>query len=219
MRTHRTTLLAVTLFSLLLPIAAKAQEMGSNSPTTDQAPPPSPGPRGPMANLSEEERSRLKAAHDQAIRQNPGLEAAMEKARKDLHDAMVAADPSIEALLAKITPPRHEGGKGGRRGEGDWGRRHAPPGLANLTEPERAQLKAAHERIKNDPAMVAAHEAVKSATTPEERRAAHEALRQTSDAAMLKVDPTLQPILEKLHQKPGSPSASDDSSAMPQGNP
>jgi Spy/CpxP family protein refolding chaperone len=208
MKTQHATLLAATLLSLSFPLVAKAQEMTppDAAATNDAAPPPRPGPRGPMANLSEEERSRLKAAHDQAIRQNPGLEAAMEKARKDMHDAMLAADPSIEPLLAKIAPPKHWGeGKGGAHRDGD--KRHAPPGLANLTAQEREQLKTAHQAVKDDPSIVTAREAVKSATTPETRRAAHEALREASDAAMLKVDPTLQPILDKLHQKqqPSSP--------------
>lgn len=174
-----------------------------------------------MANLSEEERERLKAAHDQAIRQNPGLEAAMEKARKDMHDAMLAADPTIESILAKIAPPKHWGeGKGRVHRDGD--KRHAPPGLANLTDQERAQLKAAHAATKADPSINAAREALKSATTPEARRTAHEALRQASDAAMLKADPTLQPILEKLHQKPESPASSEvpsGSSGTTQGTP
>jgi hypothetical protein len=177
-----------------------------------------------MANLTEQEHAQLKAAHDKATQQNPALEEAMktahqsmEKARKEMHDAMIAIDPAVAAILAKIEPPKWGGqGKGqrggpGKGGDGYGGQRHAPPpGMANLTESERTQLKSAHEQIKSDPSVVAAHQALKSATTPEARHAAHETLRQAADAALLKVDYTLGPILEKLHQA-GPPSASSDS--------
>ncbi len=179
-----------------------------------------------MANLTEQERAQLKAAHDKATQQNPALEEAMktahqsmEKARKEMHDAMIAIDPAVAPILAKIEPPKWGGqGKGlrkelGKGGDGYGGQRHAPPpGMANLTEQERTQLKSAHEQIKSDPSVVAAHQALKSATTPEARHAAHETLRQAADAALLKVDSTLGPILEKLHQA-GPPAASSSASS------
>lgn len=176
-----------------------------------------------MANLDDQERAQLKAAHDTAIRQNPALEEAMkaahqamEKARKDLHDAMIAIDPSVEPILAKIEQPKWGQGKGKRGGVGKGAevpggqQRHLPPpGMANLTEQERVQLKSAHAQIKNDPSVAAARETLKSATTPEARRAAHETLRQAADAAMLKVDPTLGPVLEKLRQSAPLPAEGD----------
>jgi hypothetical protein len=177
-----------------------------------------------MANLSESERQQLKTAHDKVIQQNPSLEEAMkaahqamEKARKEMHDAMLAADPSIAPILAKIEPPKGEGKRGDGQPSGewkggkDWKHHGPPPGMANLTEQEREQLKAAHERVKNDPAVASAREALKTAATPEARRAAHEALKQASEAALLKVDPTLAPILEKLHQ--AAPAQSSSSAA------
>ena len=85
--------------------------------------------------------------------------------------------------------------------------------MANLTEQERTQLKSAHEQIKSDPSVIAAHQALKSATTPEARHAAHETLRQAADAALLKVDSTLGPILEKLHQAGPPPASSTTSSS------
>jgi hypothetical protein len=237
MKTLRNPSLLSLLLALSLPLAVTAQEVtSSNVPSGNQPPPPPPppplsrGPHGPMANLSEQERSQLKAAHDKATQQNPALEQAMkdarqamEKARKDLHDAMIAIDPSIAPILAKIEPPKwggHHKGPGGGPGNGEQssagGQHHAPPGMANLTEQERGQLKAAHDRIKNDPTVVSAREAMKSATTPEARREAHEALRQAADAALLKVDPSLGPILEKLHQDAPPP---PPSTASPQEQP
>jgi len=238
-KTLRNSVLPAVILALSLPVAVKAQEMtSSNAPSGNQPPPPPPAPRGPMAGLSEQERAQLKEAHDKATQQNPALEQAMkdahqamQKARKDLHDAMIAADPSIAPILAKIEPPKREGqrkGPGGGPGRGDQqspgGQHHAPPGMANLTEQERGQLKAAHERIKNDPSVVSARDALKTATTPEARHAAHEALRQAADAALLKIDPSLGPILQKLHQAgppPGgfgpcsAPAASPPDMTMP----
>lgn len=224
------------LFGLALALMAgfsshslSAQESNSTmSPANaDQsAPPPPPaggGGRGPMAGLSDQEKTQLKAAHDKAIQQNPALETAikaaretMDTARKEMHDAMVAIDPAVAPILAKMEPRKGEKSwKQGppTSGEGPGGRHHAPPGMANLTETERQQLKAAHEQVRQDPSVIAARQAMKSASTPEERKAAGEAMRQASDAAMLKVDPTLEPILDKLHQSPAPGSAPDSGEA------
>jgi Spy/CpxP family protein refolding chaperone len=61
--------------------------------------------------------------------------------------------------------------------------------LANLTEDERARLRAAHQKAMADPAVQAAREKLKQA-----RREFREILRP----ALLKADPSLQPILDKL---------------------
>jgi hypothetical protein len=61
--------------------------------------------------------------------------------------------------------------------------------LANLTEDERARLRAAHQKAMADPAVQAAREKLKQA-----RREFREVMRP----ALLKADPSIQPILEKL---------------------
>lgn len=61
--------------------------------------------------------------------------------------------------------------------------------LANLSEDERARLRAAHQKAMTDPAVQAAREKLKQA-----RREFREVLRP----ALLKADPSLQPILDKL---------------------
>ena len=61
--------------------------------------------------------------------------------------------------------------------------------LASLTEDERARLRAAHQKAMADPAVQAAREKLKQA-----RREFREVLRP----ALLKADPSIQPILEKL---------------------
>jgi len=61
--------------------------------------------------------------------------------------------------------------------------------LANLTEDERVRLRAAHQKAMADPAVQAAREKLKQA-----RREFREVMRP----ALLKADPSIQPILDKL---------------------
>jgi hypothetical protein len=70
--------------------------------------------------------------------------------------------------------------------------------LANLTEDERARLRAAHEKAMADPAVQAAREKLKQA-----RREFRDVLRP----ALLKADPSSQPILDKL--RPEKPERTD----------
>jgi hypothetical protein len=187
---------------------------GPEASPAGNARPELPPPHGPMANLTQEERHQLKAAHDRAIQLNPSIEEEMksahllmEKARKRMHDAMIAVDPSVAPILAKILPPRGERGEERGPGRQTPGGRHGPHGLGSLTEGERQQLLAARQKVKDDPSVAAARAAFQTAATPEARRMAGEGLRQAADAAMLRVDPSLGPILEKLAgEPPPSPS-------------
>jgi Spy/CpxP family protein refolding chaperone len=61
--------------------------------------------------------------------------------------------------------------------------------LANLTEEERGRLRAAHEKAMGDPAVQAAREKLQQA-----RREFREVMRP----ALLKADPSIQAILDKL---------------------
>jgi hypothetical protein len=60
---------------------------------------------------------------------------------------------------------------------------------ASLNEDERAKLKAAHHKAMEDPAVRAAHDRLKQA-----RREFRDVMRP----AILKADPSVQPILEKM---------------------
>ena len=98
------------------------------------------------------------------------------------------------------------------------GHYHKPPGggkdhekhdamLQNLTDAEKAQLKAANEKIKDDPQLVAAGKAVEDAQTKEAREAAAKAKHQLKRELLLKADPSIQPVLDKLTTPPGKPAA------------
>lgn len=60
---------------------------------------------------------------------------------------------------------------------------------ANLNEEERSRLKAAHQKAMADPAVQAARDKLRQA-----RREFREVMRP----ALLKADPTIQPILDKV---------------------
>jgi Spy/CpxP family protein refolding chaperone len=61
--------------------------------------------------------------------------------------------------------------------------------FANLTDDERTRLRNAHQKAMTDPAVQAARERLRQS-----RREFRELLRP----AMLKADPSIQPILDKL---------------------
>jgi hypothetical protein len=237
-----------------LSLSLKAQNINAPVQAAPLPPPPTPPPQGEhrsMANLSNTERTQVKAAYDKAIQQNPALDQKMkvahqlmEEARKSMHDAMIAADPSVEPILAKMMPPKwarkHEGSRGSPGARSGFASppaissqtnanarqylgHHEPAGMANLTESERQLLKSLHEQVKNDPAVIAAKEAKQSATTPEARHTAEEAMNQVMHDAMIKADPSVGPVLEKLRPTGGTgsggagqPSASQPAMPMDQ---
>ncbi|MEY2558029.1 MAG: hypothetical protein QOE34_1454 [Verrucomicrobiota bacterium] len=100
---------------LLVPTLAAALQFAP----TALAQPPADKPfkqfqerRARWANLNEEERSKLKAAHQKAM-QDPAVQAArdrLKQARRDFRDvmrpAMLKADPSIQPILDKIRADR-----------------------------------------------------------------------------------------------------------------
>jgi uncharacterized protein YhaN len=83
--------------------------------------------------------------------------------------------PSVLAQTPADKPARHQMERRAR-----W---------ANLNEEERSRLKAAHQKAMADPAVQAARDRLRQA-----RREFREVMRP----AMLKADPSIQPILDKV---------------------
>jgi hypothetical protein len=201
---------------------------GNPSPSGAIPPPPAGERHGPMGGLTEAEKAQVKAAHDKAIQQDPKLEQrmkearqALEAAKKALHDAMVKVDPTVEPVLAKMMPPPRPptqvSGSPSSAGTNPpviWTPSHhlPPPGLANLTDQERERIKALHEQVRNDPSVMSAREALRTATTPEAQKAAEEALHLARKEAMLKADPSAAEILNKI-------TPTDASSPQPSASP
>ena len=76
----------------------------------------------------------------------------------------------------------------------------------SLTDAERQQLKAAMQKIKSDPQLVAARGALKDAQTKEAKHAAYRSLEQIRHDLLLKADPSIQPVLDKMHKGESGPS-------------
>jgi hypothetical protein len=71
-------------------------------------------------------------------------------------------------------------------GQGGW--RHRQERFTNLSADEREKLRAARQKAMQDPAVQAAQE---------KARQAEKEFREALNAAMLKADPSIQPILNK----------------------
>jgi hypothetical protein len=104
-----------------------------------------------------------------------------------------------ESLVAAITPAPAEG-TATQTAKKPGG--NSPSGMANVSDEERAQLKVLHEKVKDDPAVLAAQENLKKANSPEARRTASEALHTIIQEAMIKANPEVQKVLGKIHPKP-----------------
>ena len=71
------------------------------------------------------------------------------------------------------------------------GLRHNEQGrLANLSPAERREVETARQTAMQDPTVQAAHEKMEQA---------RQAFQSAMDAAMLKAEPSIQPILDKMH--------------------
>jgi Spy/CpxP family protein refolding chaperone len=93
--------------------------------------------------------------------------------------SMLIGALQLSPIVFAQGPKGTEGGRGGR-----WQQR-----LANLTPEERDKLKAARQKAMQDPTVQAAHEKMRQA-----RKDFVGAMR----SAMVKADPSVQPILDKL---------------------
>ncbi len=143
-----------------------------------------PGHHG-GGNLTPEERQILMEARKKALA-DPEL-AALEKQSQSLaqdlkmkmHQAMVKADPRVEELLKKAGPEMK-----GRRDE-------MREKFQNMSPEDRAKMKSALDKAKEDPAVKGAREKMKTAETPEAKKAAMTELREAMKAAISKIDPAL----------------------------
>ena len=176
------------------------------SPAQSDAPSERPGkphwkkqgkPGGPMAGLPPDEAQRLAAAREKA-KDDPtvrSLKEAREAIDAQLENAMsaaiLAADPGLAPALEKVKQSRD-------RAKGMRDR------FESLTPEQRQQLRAARMAAKDDPEVVAARDKMKAAESPEARREAGQAMHQAMKAAILKKDPDLAGLLDKLGPSPGA---------------
>lgn len=109
--------------------------------------------------------------------------------------SILAGALQLSPVVLAQGPKGTEGGRGGR-----WQQR-----LANLTPEEREKLKAARQKAMQDPSVQAAHEKM---------RQARKDFMAAMHGAMLKADPSIQPVLDKIpkgeHGGRGGPGADQD---------
>lgn len=156
------------------------------------------GPPPWAANLSPDEAQRLGAARDK-VKDDPTIKSLRESRKaldeqldKAMDAAILSADPSLGPVIEKVKQARS-------KAEGMRDRFEA------LTPEQKQQLKAAREAAQKDPAVVAAREKMDSATTPEAKHESRREMHKAMKAAVLKQNPDLAPLLEKLGPKPMGP--------------
>ena len=104
--------------------------------------------------------------------------------------------PASTNAPADNPPPPGGGGPGGPGGHHDH--------MRFLTDAEKAELKKAHDAaIAADPSLATEEEALKAAheagTPPtEDQKAQFKAFHDKLDAAMIKADPAVEPIIAKI---------------------
>lgn len=144
------------------------------------------------------EDAKLKAATDPAVvAATQDRTAAQQEYEHAIKTEIIAKDPSMAPLLDKAAakspaaPPaaspamKEEAPAAAprgpmRKGAGPW---------ANLAPEERQKLSKARKAVQSNPAVVQAEA---------KRKTAEKAYRDALHAAMLKADPTIAPLLEKM---------------------
>lgn len=199
------SLLGLLAFTAVLPLATFAQ----TPPAADPSAAPSVGASGnkphhggrgarrreALAALAPEEQQKFRAAR-RATRGDQGVINARRTLQQAERDALLRADPTLGPTLDKLQAARPDRGfrsRGGGNMGGRMGRN-----LANLSEEERTKLRSAHRAAQSDPAVASARQEIQSATTPEARRAAARQMRKAVRSAMLRSDPSVAPIIQKM---------------------
>lgn len=149
------------------------------------------GPADRVPGLSREEAQRLSAAREKA-KEDPTVrslkearDAIEQQLENAMNAAMLSADPGLAPTLEKVKQSRD-------RAKGMRDR------FESLTPGQREQLKSARAAAKDAPEVVEAREKMKSADSPEARREAGRQMREAMKSAMLKQNPDLAPLLERI---------------------
>jgi hypothetical protein len=145
-----------------------------------------------LEGVPEETRQRFLAVREKAL-EDPKLQRLRKNAQranrdffKAMRTKMLEIDPGLAELVRKFSMQF--------RARRAW----SEEGLSALSEEERHKLLSLMAQVEDDPAVAAAEKNRWEAVTTAERKTAFEAYRQAVSKAMLKVDPSIAPILDKL---------------------
>jgi hypothetical protein len=158
-----------------------------------------------LESLPPEMRERFRAAREKAL-EDPKLQELRknaERANKEFFKAMRERMLKIDPELAEIVKKRAFERKAWKTWRDDDG----GAGFGSLTVAEREQLISAMEKASKDPAVQAAKERKRDAMTSQERRTASQEYRRILQDAMIKMDPSVGPILDKMSVKRPQPPA------------
>ncbi|HEY5742474.1 MAG TPA: hypothetical protein VIS99_08025 [Terrimicrobiaceae bacterium] len=146
-----------------------------------------------LESLSPEMRERFQSAREKAL-EDPKLQELRWKAQrakreffKAMRESMLKIDPGLAEIVKKKSVERRA-----RRLSQDEER------FRNLNDPERQKLLKVVEQVESDPAVQAARKRKWEANSADEHKTAVEAYNKILQDAMMKVDPTIAPILDKL---------------------
>jgi hypothetical protein len=142
--------------------------------------------------VPEETRQRFLAAREKAL-EDPKLQRMRRNAQranrdffKAMRTKMLEIDPGLADLVRKVSMQF--------RARRAWSEAR----VNALSDEERQKLLSLMARVEDDPAVAAAEKKRWDAVTTAERKTAFEAYRQAVSNAIVKVDPSIAPILDKL---------------------
>lgn len=191
------TLACVGAVTSLLGIANFAYAVGTDSAVDETVTTTAPSKREFFKNrgLTQEEVAHLKAARI-AAQKDPAVREAMRQHRMDsrqfhqlIRDTMIKEDPSVAPILEKL------GNKGRQFGEA-WKQQ-----FSKLTPEEQSKMRNAHQMAMKDPSVVTAREQFQQANSPEQRREAAKNMGASVKKAMIKADPSVAPLIEKMRPR------------------
>jgi hypothetical protein len=152
-----------------------------------------------MQSLSAEDRQRLFSARMAAMN-DPQVRAAFANRQADpqrfrltMRDAMIKADPSVAPTFQKIQ-------QAVQQARGDQAQKFQKR-VGFLSDDERSTLVKTRQSVQNDPAVAAARQQRDATTTPEARQQAERIYQQAVQGAMIRTDPKVSPILDKIRQQ------------------
>lgn len=154
-----------------------------------------------MQSLPPEDRQRLRAAR-QAAMQDPQVRAALERRQAEqrefqntMKDAVKRADPSVAPLIDRLEKSIQE-----RRAQQFQGFQRR---LDFLTPDERQILLQTRRAVQGDPALAAARQQGLAAPAgdPAARQQAMRVYHEAMKNAMMRQDPRVGPILEKIRSQ------------------
>jgi hypothetical protein len=160
-----------------------------------------------LESLPPEMRKRFRAAREKAL-QDPRLQELRKeakKAKREFFQAMRAKMLELDPGLANIVKKQAFERKVWRT----WRNEDGESRFGSLTDAEQEKLISSLEKASDDPAVQAAWTRKDEANTSQEQTAAQEEYLKVLHGAMIKVDPSVAPILEKLG--PAGPQSSSGS--------